>query len=145
MIGRGVLCLGALLVSSAASYFAPAHDESSATAAPREAAVGRAQAAGSAACKSCHPTIHAAWESSHHGRTAQPVATPPGGADLAIGSSWVQVYLRKDESGLHRLVPECFDLRERRWRDVEEVLDAIRGPLMPEEGGPAFLPADPPT
>ena len=66
---------------------------------------------------------------------------PEGGADIAVGSQWMQAYMRRDDSGLHRIVAEARDLTEREWRPVDDVLDAIQGPLMPEEGA-GRAPAD---
>ncbi len=91
--------------------------------------------AGADACKSCHAEIVAEWQTSPHGRTGIPLATPDGGADLAIGSSWMQAYLRKDASGLHRVVAQCFEIDTGKWHSVDDVMDAIQGPLMPEEHG----------
>ncbi len=89
--------------------------------------------AGVDACRGCHPAETKAWEMSPHGRHAIPVATPDGGSDGAVGSRWMQAYLRRDAIGFHRIVPTCFDLTTKKWRDVESVLDEIRGPKAPEE------------
>ena len=56
-----------------------------------------ARTAGAESCRTCHPEEYAAWETSPHGRTGIPLATPAGGFDFAIGSSWMQSYLRKGE------------------------------------------------
>lgn len=78
-------------------------------------------------CGGCHLAETEAWERSAHARHARPVATPPGGADAAIGSRWMQAYLRRDAEGVHRIVDVCFDRRTSTWRDVREVLVAIAG------------------
>jgi len=83
--------------------------------------------AGTDACVRCHKREGDRWSASPHGRHAIAVATPDGGADGAVGSSWMQAYFRKDASGRHRIVARCFDIREQRWRLVTTVLDAIAG------------------
>ena len=82
---------------------------------------------GSASCMRCHEKEAALWRDSPHGRHAIAVATPEGGADAAIGSRWMQAYLKRDAAGYHRILPRAFDLRKKHWRDVREVLDEIRG------------------
>lgn len=84
--------------------------------------------AGRAACESCHRKESQAWGSSPHGQHAIMRAEPLGGADLAVGSVWMQAYLKRDAAGYHRIVSQCWDLREERWRPVTEVLEAIAGP-----------------
>ena len=126
------LLLGSILATSlsrAAPAAAPTSDRGS------EAAAAAGDTVGSAACESCHPDVFAEWASSPHGATDEALASPSEGFDFAIGSSWMQAYLRKDDEGLHRLVPRCFDVQARSWRAVDDVLDAIQGPIMPEEGG----------
>ncbi len=102
----------------------------------RQAAVGDAQAAfaGTPACVKCHAKEAATWRDSPHGRHATAVAEPEGGADLAVGSSWMQAYMRRDREGYHRILPTCFDLRTTDWREVDEVLRALRGAPQPEDG-----------
>jgi hypothetical protein len=90
--------------------------------------------AGMQSCVSCHAKEAAMWEESSHGRHATAVAEPEGGADLAIGSSWMQAYMRRDRDGYHRIVPVCFDLRASDWRNVDDVLRELRGTPQPEEG-----------
>ncbi len=84
--------------------------------------------AGRATCESCHRETAHAWGESPHGRHAVARGTPLGGADLAVGSVWMQAYLKRDAEGWHRILPQCLDLRETRWRPVTEVLEAIAGP-----------------
>ncbi|MBL9089019.1 MAG: hypothetical protein JNM10_17905, partial [Planctomycetia bacterium] len=95
--------------------------------ASRPAAPSAVAAGAPARCGGCHANEATAWAASPHARHAVAVATPEGGADAAIGSHWMQAYLRKDADGVHRIVPTCFDLRERRWRPVTDVLAAIAG------------------
>jgi len=83
--------------------------------------------AGTDACIRCHKREAGPWAASPHARHAIPLATPEGGADGAVGSSWMQAYFRKDESGLHRIVSLCYDIREERWRPVTDVLEVIAG------------------
>jgi hypothetical protein len=64
------------------------------------------------------------------------LAQPDGGADGAVGSHWMQAYYRADARGLHTIVPRCFDLRTKTWRDVPAVLEEIIGPPI-EPGGSA--------
>jgi len=78
-------------------------------------------------CGGCHEHEVRAWSASPHARHAVPVATPPGGADAAVGSRWMQAYLRKDAAGVHRILPQCRDLRAPRWLEVHEVLAEIAG------------------
>ena len=87
------------------------------------------------ACAECHQPETDAWKSSTHAKHATPVAQPEGGADGAIGSHWMQAFIRKDKNGYHRIVPTCFDLREKQWRQVAEVLIEIMG------GSPKEVPA----
>jgi len=78
-------------------------------------------------CGGCHASEAEAWAGSPHARHGIAVATPEGGADAAVGSHWMQAYLRQDADGVHRIAPTCYDLRERRWRPVTDVLAAIAG------------------
>lgn len=94
---------------------------------------------GAEACRGCHPQEFAAWQASPHGRHAVRRAEPPGAADHAVGSSWMQAYLKEDAHGALRILPICRDLREDAWRPVEHVLQAIRGD--PGVGPPAPTPA----
>jgi len=83
--------------------------------------------AGADACTSCHPEQARLWADSVHGRHGIALAEPEGGADAAVGAGWMQTYLRRSASGLHQVAPLAFDLREYRWRDVSEVMEAIAG------------------
>ncbi|MGQ0613385.1 MAG: tetratricopeptide repeat protein [Planctomycetaceae bacterium] len=83
--------------------------------------------AGAASCVACHASEARAWRDSPHARHATALAEPPGGADAAVGSRWMQAYLRRDAQGYHRILPDCFDLRTGQWVAVDAVLDAIRG------------------
>jgi predicted CXXCH cytochrome family protein len=87
--------------------------------------------AGAQNCARCHTTEAKAWRNSAHGQHAQPRADLPKGAVGAVGSRWMQAYLRRDEQGHHRIDARCYDLREKRWRDVEGVLKEIRGTPLP--------------
>ena len=91
--------------------------------------------AGSQACASCHTEEFESWSRSAHGRHATPRAEPEGGAHLAIGSQWMQAYMRRDLSGFHRILPQCYDLRTDTWRPVDDVLIEIRGRPQPEHAG----------
>ena len=105
---------------------------------PVSDARGRAGAGGAYAgmqsCVGCHAKEAAQWRDSSHGRHATAVAEPEGGADLAVGSSWMQAYMRRDRDGYHRIVPVCFDLRTSDWREVDAVLRELRGAPQPEDG-----------
>ncbi len=94
---------------------------------PEPAPLGEGYA-GVDVCKRCHARETEAWERSPHGLHATPRAEPAGGADGAIGSSWMQAYIKRDLRGYHRIQARCYDLREERWRSVVTVLQAIRGP-----------------
>jgi len=83
--------------------------------------------AGSASCARCHERESEAWGRSPHARHGIAVADPEGGAEGAIGSIWMQAYYRRDARGIRRIVPQCFSLRDRKWADVAEVLQAISG------------------
>ncbi len=83
--------------------------------------------AGSTACRACHRSEVAAWEGSPHARQGTAVARPPLPFDVAVGSRWMQSYFARDETGAHRVVARCYDIREGVWRDVATVLDGIRG------------------
>jgi tetratricopeptide (TPR) repeat protein len=87
--------------------------------------------AGSAACRDCHPHEFEAWSLSLHARHAVPQAEPEGGMDAAVGSMWMQAYLRRDALGYHRIVPDCFDLTSNTWQPVLDVLEVIRGTDRP--------------
>jgi len=95
--------------------------------------------AGVDACRACHAKETEAWERSPHGRHATALVTPRRTVDAAIGSVWMQTFLARDERGYHRILPRCFDLREKRWRSVTTVLDEIRGP---REDLPSITDAD---
>jgi hypothetical protein len=90
-----------------------------------EAPPGRA---GAADCARCHAPETKAWKKSAHGLHGTAVQEPAGGADAAVGSQWMQAYLRRGPDGHHRIHPDCFDLRAQEWVPVAPVLDAIRGP-----------------
>lgn len=79
------------------------------------------------ACARCHPHESEAWAVSAHALQGTPRQQPPGGASAAIGSRWMQAYMRQDDSGLNRIVPVCYDLRDGVWRDVPAVLVEIGG------------------
>lgn len=98
--------------------------------------------AGAAACVRCHADEGRRWSASPHGRHGSFAATPEGGADLAVGSRWMQAYLRRGPGGLHAIVPTCLDLRDRTWRPVPDVLLEISGARRPEFA--ALAPPDPP-
>jgi len=89
----------------------------------------RSEFAGSQACAECHRRETKAWRDSPHAKHATPRATPKGGADGAVGSRWMQAYYRRDKQGFLRIVPECFDLRDKTFKHVDLVLDAIRGTM----------------
>ena len=82
---------------------------------------------GSAACLVCHKKEAAAWTRASHGLHGRKDAAPEGGAAFAVGSRWMQAFLRRGAGGYHRVHPRCLDLRTRKWRDVGDVLDVIRG------------------
>ena len=84
--------------------------------------------AGAATCARCHAEETRLWTESAHGKHGTAVERPKGGADGAVGSQWMQAYLRKGEDGYHRIQLRCFDLREKKWASVAPVLDTIRGP-----------------
>ena len=83
---------------------------------------------GAADCARCHAGEAKAWRKSAHGRHGIAVAKPEGGFDGAVGSQWMQAYLKKGPDGYHRIQPRCFDLRVEQWADVVPILDEIRGP-----------------
>ncbi|MHC4955346.1 MAG: HEAT repeat domain-containing protein [Planctomycetota bacterium] len=127
---RWILPMGAL---SALAILAVAKDEA------RTPAIGAPRFAGTAACARCHAKESERWSKSPHAHHAEPVATPEGGADGAVGSVWMQAYYKKDDNGLLRIMPQCFDIKAKKWRPVTTVLDAIRGvapgahPTTPED------------
>jgi len=98
-----------------------------ATAFAEPAEEGANRYAGAETCARCHEAEAAQWRASAHARHGIPVAAPEGGADAAVGSRWMQAYLRRDASGHHRILPRCRDLREDTWLPVVTVLEAIRG------------------
>jgi len=83
--------------------------------------------AGVEACARCHKAETRAWRASPHGKHATPMDAAPAGADGAVGSGWMQAYIRRDGRGYHRIMPECRDVRAASLRDVVEVLNEIRG------------------
>lgn len=83
--------------------------------------------AGAAACMSCHGEAATAWSKSSHGRHGTPIADPEGGFDRAVGGQWMQAYVRRDAQGFHRILPRCYDVRQKGWRDVAPVLTEIAG------------------
>ena len=92
-----------LLAVAAAWWFAPRSAPSPAdTQAARASSRDLGAYAGVEACRSCHEKETRAWEASPHGRHATPVAEPAGGATAAVGSRWMQAYLRRDARGYHR-------------------------------------------
>jgi len=97
--------------------------------APPEGPVVQDGYAGVAVCRRCHEAETRAWERSPHGRQATPRAEPAGGSSGAVGSQWMQAYLRRDARGYHRILPRCYDLRKKTWRSVTAVLEDIRGPM----------------
>lgn len=84
--------------------------------------------AGADSCARCHAEASRAWRASPHGRHGTFDAHPEGGADGAVGSKWMQAYVRRRSDGLHQILPQCFDLRTGSWRSVPQVLDEIAGP-----------------
>jgi len=99
---------------------------------------------GVAACRECHVEASRAWDRSTHATTADFLATPAGGADGAVGSTWMQAYYRADARGLHVILRDAFDLRARTWRDVHEVLEEIAG-TWTSRSPPYVVPLEPPT
>ncbi len=95
--------------------------------AERRPVVSEDPLAPAARCARCHPHEAQAWVRSAHAQQARPRQQPPGGADLAVGSRWMQAYMRRDAEGLHRIVPRCYDLRDGLWREVPLVLAEIGG------------------
>ncbi len=94
---------------------------------------------GAPSCAGCHAAASRAWESSPHGRHGSFAARPPGDADGAVGSKWMQAYVKRRPDGLHAIVPECYDLRSKSWRPVRQVLEEIAGPFIassPARGAP---------
>ena len=89
----------------------------------------RSEFAGSRACAECHRRETREWSESPHAKHAEARAEPDGGASGAVGSHWMQAYYRKDEEGFLRIVPQCFDLRDKTFKHVDLVLDAIRGSM----------------
>lgn len=94
--------------------------------------------AGSESCARCHEKETARWTKSPHGKHGTAAAEPFGGASGAVGSVWMQAYFREDKTGLRRIVPQCFDLRTKKWRKVDDVLDAIRGVVGRAANRPAY-------
>ncbi len=84
--------------------------------------------AGAASCVRCHETASHAWAASPHGKHGSFAQQPPGGADGAVGSKWMQAYIRRGPDGLHAIVPQCYDLRTKTWLEVPAVLEEIAGP-----------------
>jgi len=83
---------------------------------------------GAADCAGCHADEARAWRKSAHGRHGIAIREPEGGFDGAVGSQWMQAYLKKGPDGYHRIRSRCLDLRKNEWTDVAPVLEAIRGP-----------------
>ncbi len=138
-VSRGVLLFIAAVVAVGAVALVGRSRGVTSENAPGDGAGGLATspppAAGAESCRSCHAAIFEQWEASPHGQTSVALAEPPGGAELAIGSRWMQAFLRRDAAGTHRIGADCWDVRRGRWRGVDEVMDAIQGEMMPEERG----------
>ncbi len=83
--------------------------------------------AGASACVSCHEKASREWAASPHGRHATPAKGAVEGFEKAVGSHWMQAYLRRDASGLDRILPQCLDLRTGSTRFVAQVLAEIAG------------------
>jgi len=84
--------------------------------------------AGADSCSRCHAEASRAWGASPHGKHGTFAVHPEGGADGAVGSKWMQAYVRRRSDGLHEILPQCFDLRTKEWRSVPQVLEEIAGP-----------------
>ena len=128
--GARLLAAAALLAVTGCGRTGPA--PAPPPAAPAPPAVVRTDAdvtafGGSAACAPCHAREHATWARSTHATHGSFAVRPDEGADGAVGSKWMQAYVRRDATGLSRIVPRCFDLRERRWLEVSSVLAEIAG------------------
>jgi len=48
----------------------------------------------------------------------------------------MQAFIRRDESGHHRILPQCYNLRDEAWASVRSVLDDIRGTVRNSESPP---------
>lgn len=82
---------------------------------------------GTGSCAPCHEKETREWSASPHGRHGVPAKTPAPGFEAAVGSRFMQAYLRKDSSGLTRILPQCLDFRTGGFRHVPEVLAEIAG------------------
>ncbi len=127
---NGILRLSVVLLLAGGGWWWAASRAPEEPAEPPPTAVARdlGDYVGVDACRACHAREATAWDASPHGRHGLPQATPRATVDGSIGSVWMQTYLARDAKGYHRILPRCFDLREKRWRAVRAVLAEISGP-----------------
>jgi len=133
-----VLLAGAFVAAGLFPRATSQRERKSATEAPatEPRSVQSTKWASAKTCAPCHKKEAEAWARSPHGLHAVAVTSPKRATDAAVGSRWMQAFIRRDESGHHRILPQCYNLRDEAWASVRSVLDDIRGTVRNSESPP---------